>query len=160
MSAEKITSLLSICQRHAERLQWAMSQLSHLQPFDPERLEKVDDTTMAIMDQFASRFSKLQDVMGAQLLPAVLDLTAEQGELTTFIDKLNRLEKMGAIHSTERWMMLREMRNQFAHDYPEEPEIQASLLDKAFTQSRLLLDEFERVRSFINRYLPSTAATS
>ena len=57
-------------------------------------------------------------------------------------------------------MMLREMRNQFAHDYPEEPEIQASLLDKAFTQSRLLLDEFERVSSFINRYLPSTAATS
>ena len=50
---------------------------------------------VAYMDQFATRFSKLQDAMGAKLFPQVLDLVGEQGALNTFIDKLNRLEKIG-----------------------------------------------------------------
>lgn len=37
--------------------------------------------------------------MGAKLLLSVIELTHEEGELTTFIDRLNRLEKMGAIAS-------------------------------------------------------------
>ncbi|GAA3535883.1 hypothetical protein [Zobellella aerophila] len=56
--------------------------------------------------------------MGAKLLPGILELTKEQGALATFIDKLNRLEKIGALSSAEQWLELREMRNQFAHDYP------------------------------------------
>ena len=31
-----------------------------------------------------------------------------------------------------QWLQLREMRNQFSHEYPDDPEIQASLLNKAF----------------------------
>ena len=87
---------------------------------------------LAVCDQFITRFSKLQDTMEMKLFPAVLELTRESGELSAFIDKLNRLEKIGAIGSAQQWLTLREMRNQFAHDYPEDPEIQASLLNRAF----------------------------
>ncbi|MDP5207455.1 hypothetical protein ORI99_10500 [Alishewanella sp. SMS9] len=45
---------------------------------------------------------------------------------------MNRLEKIGALDSVEQWLKLREMHNQFAHDYPDDPEIQAALLNKAF----------------------------
>ena len=73
---------------------------------------------IAVLDQFSTRFGKLQDAMGAKLFPAVLELTKEQGELKAFIDKLNRLEKIGAIQSADDWLLLREVRNTFSHDYP------------------------------------------
>ena len=94
---------------------------------------------LAVCDQFVARFSKLQDAMGAKLFPAILELTKEQGNLTAFIDQLNRLEKIGAIPSSEQWLRLREMRNQFAHDYPEDPQIQSSLLNKALDLAEEML---------------------
>ena len=90
--------------------------------------------------------------MGAKLLPAVIELTHEEGELTTFIDKLNRLEKIGALNSVEQWLKLREMRNQFAHDYPNDPEIQASLLNKAFDLAAQLLATLDQVIVFAGKY--------
>ncbi len=78
--------------------------------------------------------------MGTKLMPAVLELAQEPGELTAFVDKLNRLEKIGAIPSTEAWLKTREMRNQFAHDYPEDPELQASLFNKAFDLADEMLE--------------------
>jgi len=47
---------------------------------------------------------------------------------------------------------LREMRNQFAHDYPDDPEIQASLLNKAFDMADYLLDALGRAIRFSARY--------
>ena len=90
--------------------------------------------------------------MGARLLPGVLDLTQEPGEFPAFIDKLNRLEKIGAIRSAAQWLRFREMRNQFAHDYPDDPKIQASLLNKAFTLGEALLAALEHVKAFSEQY--------
>lgn len=144
---------LDICTTHAEHLSWAMTELKHHFPLTPERLEQLSPLDRAIFDQFMVRFSKLQDAMGARLLPAVLELTREQGELNAFIDKLNRLEKIGAIESANEWLQLREMRNQFAHDYLEEPEIQATLLNKAFSLGERMLVILRGVHNFAERYL-------
>ena len=85
--------------------------------------------------------------MGTKLMPAILELAQEPGELTAFIDKLNRLEKIGAIASAEAWLQTREMRNQFAHDYPDDPEIQASLFNKAFD----IADEMLQILDHLNQ---------
>ena len=69
--------------------------------------------------------------MGAKLFPAVLELTKELGDLKASIDKLYRLEKIGAIPSADNWLLMREIRNSFSYDYPDDPEIQSSLLNKA-----------------------------
>ncbi|MDP5460144.1 hypothetical protein [Alishewanella sp. SMS8] len=124
--------IIEVCIVHAERLRWSMRYLAEKAPFTADSLAQLTDIELAIFDQFIVRFSKLQDAMGAKLLPAIIDLTHEEGELNTFIDKLNRLEKIGALDSVEQWLKLREMHNQFAHDYPDDPEIQAALLNKAF----------------------------
>ena len=58
-----------------------------------------------------------------RLLPAMLQLTQEWVDNEAFIDKLNRAEKIGLIPSTEQWQMLREYRNQTAHEYPSRPEL-------------------------------------
>jgi hypothetical protein len=152
MNKELFQGIVDICLVHEARLRWSMLQLAEHKPFTVHNVSRLTDTELAIFDQFIVRFSKLQDVMGAKLLPAVLELTHEEGELSAFIDKLNRLEKIGALNSVEQWLRLREMRNQFSHDYPDDPEIQASLLNKAFDMADYLLDALECAINFSARY--------
>lgn len=146
---------LDMCTTHAERLRWAMNALSKKLPFTEEKINQLKPEEIAILDQFIVRFSKLQDAMGAKLFPATLELTYEQGQLTTFIDKLNRLEKIGAIDSANYWLELREMRNLFAHDYPSDPALQASILNKAFSMAKDLLGILLKVTEFSSAYLNS-----
>jgi hypothetical protein len=62
------------------------------------------DYEFTVPNQFSTRFAKLQDVMGSNLFPAVLELTKKQSNLAGFLVKLNRLEKIGAISSAIHWL--------------------------------------------------------
>jgi hypothetical protein len=152
VSGREYQLALDACRRHAERLEWALDTLETEFPLTAEKLQNLDDRDHAVIDQFILRFSKLQDAMGARLFPALLDLLQEPGDLEAFIDRLNRLEKLGVIESADDWQQFREMRNQFAHDYPNDPALQASLLNKGFALARELISGLKRTRSFGDRY--------
>jgi len=153
MTATEYRRARDTCEKHAEHLRWAMAALSRHRPWDAASMAALAPQERAICDQFVLRFSKLQDAMGAKLLPAVLELAQEPGELATFVDKLNRLEKIGAIPSATAWLKTREMRNQFAHDYPDDPELQASLFNKAFDLAEEMLDLLAALDRFSARLL-------
>ncbi|MBW2187698.1 MAG: hypothetical protein JRG71_15340, partial [Deltaproteobacteria bacterium] len=55
-------------------------------------------------------------------IPATLQLVQEWKDHEPFLDKLNRAEKLGILPSVEQWQLLRELRNQTAHEYPDQPE--------------------------------------
>lgn len=61
---------LEVCKRHADRLTWAMTRLRARFPLSESTMRDLDDTELAILNQFSARFSKLQDAMGAKLFPA------------------------------------------------------------------------------------------
>ena len=151
-------SILALCQLHAARLIWAREQLAF--PLNSQRLHQLDNTQLAILDQFSTRFAKLQDAMGSQLFPAVLELVKEPQQNQTFIDKLHRLEKIGAIPTAEQWLLLREMRNQFAHDYPDDPELQTATLNHAAELTDTLLNTLHHIEHFAAQYtaIPTTSA--
>jgi hypothetical protein len=130
-----------------------MNEMDAHIPFTSESLDHLTDMEMAILDQFSTRFAKLQDTMGVKLFPAVLELTKEQGVLDAFVDKLNRLEKIGAIPSANDWLMLREMRNAFSHEYPDDPDIQAAILNRAFALAKELIATLGHLEAFARRYL-------
>ena len=131
---------------------WAKRALQAVLPLNAGRLRGLDDAQVAVVDQFVGRFAKLQDAMGAKLLPMVLELTKEQGELEAYLDKLNRLEKIGALPSVDEWLELREMRNAFAHDYPEDSELQAAVLNRAFVAADRMVEILRHVKGFAARY--------
>ena len=56
-------------------------------------------------------------------LPTVLKVTGDWREDETFLDKLNRAEKLKLLPSADAWQSLRELRHQSAHEYPEQPEV-------------------------------------
>ena len=147
---ETIGEFIKICERHADRLQWAMTALRVHLPFSKQTLAQLSDMELAILDQFSTRFGMLHELMEAKLFPAFLELTKEPGDLKAFIDKLYRLEKIGAIPSADNWLLIREIRNTISHDYSEDPNIQAEVLNKAFELATRLLDVLKSVIKFIN----------
>jgi hypothetical protein len=65
--SDSIVEIIKNCERHADRLTWAMTQLQHHVPFSEQTLAQLNDMDLAILDQFSTRFGKLQDLMGAKL---------------------------------------------------------------------------------------------
>lgn len=153
MSASIFSLILAQCETHARRMLWAKRALQTVLPLNLDRLHELDDAQVAIVDQFIGRFAKLQDAMGAKLLPMALELTKEQGDLEAYLDKLNRLEKIGALPSVDEWLELREMRNAFAHDYPEDSELQAAILNRAFSTADRLVEILQHIKGFAARYV-------
>lgn len=119
------------CQRHTHHLNHALASIEGRLPLTGQQLGSLDDETVQDLDQFVLRFGRLQDAIGSRLLPLVLATLQEPFEDRPMIDKLNRLEKLGFLESSEQWQQLRAIRNRFSHDYPDDPDKNAALLNLA-----------------------------
>lgn len=92
-----------------------------------------------LLDQFAYRYTRLQDDMGARLVPAVLKALGEDIAPLSAMDRFARLEQLGWLPSADDWLALRQVRNQFAHDYPDSPAERFERLQAATQAARQLL---------------------
>lgn len=146
-----LNSVLRTCERHIKRLQWAMNIMQSYLPITAERFQDLTEEEVAVLEVFTNRFAKLQDAMATKLFPLVLEIAKEPEDLPAFIDKLNRLEKINAIPSVEQWLAFRKIRNQFAHDYPEDSEQNSAVINLAYNYAEQLLAVFNQVNSFIEK---------
>lgn len=128
----------TVCQGHANALSEAMQdmQLRTLGTDDYTHLNKED---RRLLDQFAYRYTRLQDDMGARLMPAVLKALGEDIAPMSAIDRFARLEQLGWLDSADNWLVLRQVRNQFAHDYPDNPTERFERLQAAIQAAQQLL---------------------
>lgn len=129
----------AICQAHREGLNDALADLEQrrLAAADLEHMPKED---RRLLDQFAYRYTRLQDDMGARLMPAILRALGEEIAAMPALDRFNRLEQLGWLPSAEEWAELRRIRNEFAHDYPETPPERLERLQLALASARRLLE--------------------
>ncbi|MGM0544328.1 MAG: hypothetical protein ACQERP_10690 [Pseudomonadota bacterium] len=133
------------CQRHRHFIDYALSSLQMSLPITGERLTRLSDAEVQSLDQFVLRFGKLQDAIGARLLPSVLLYLQEPYEDRPMLDKLHRLEKLGYIEDSEQWQALRILRNRFAHEYPDDPDKNAAILTLAIESVASLTSIMERI---------------
>lgn len=119
------------CERNVHHMYHAITSLDPILPMTGERLEHLNDAQVQSVDQFILRFTKLQDAMGSRLFPSILQYLQEQYEERPMLDKLNRLEKLSYIQSAEEWQNIRNTRNKFAHDYPDDWDKNAALINVA-----------------------------
>ena len=98
------------------------------QPFTVARASGLDgDAALAErVDAFVARFSRLQDLLGDKLLPALLVALGEPARL--MVDNLDHAERMGWITSPDDWMRVRRLRNQMVHEYIKDPAVLADAL--------------------------------
>jgi len=86
---------------------------------DVQALEQPGKGNRRLLDQFAYRYTRMQDDMGARLIPAILGALGEDVAAMSALDRLDRLEQLAWLPSADEWSELRRIRNEFTHDYPE-----------------------------------------
>ena len=139
---ERFQKLLSEEKRHLKRLKEAyetLNSLGYSLPLsgeDVRELLKTREGTMAL-DQIAYRFSKLQDSLG-KLLKTSLFLLGENVEHLPMVDVVNTAEKLGFPVSEEKWFELRSLRNLIAHEYEEETDKIAELINGIYRELKYL----------------------
>lgn len=124
------------CERNAYHLQRAVDLLNPILPMTGGRFEHLTDEQIQTLDQFILRFTKLQDATGGRLFPAILEYLQESYEERPMLDKLNRLEKLGYLQNAQEWQDIRSIRNKFAHDYPDDGEKNAALINLAIEAAK------------------------
>ena len=111
---------LALCQGHADALQDALLDI-HTRAMDVNDYTTLSKQDRRLLDQFAYRYTRLQDDIGVKLMPSVLKALGEDVALMSAIDRFARLEQLGWLESADDWQTLRQIRNQFTHDYPDNP---------------------------------------
>ena len=141
-----LQQIQGVCQGHADALVDALQdmQLRGLSAEDYSHLSKTD---RRLLDQFAYRYTRLQDDMGARLMPAVLKVLGEDIGPMSAIDRFARLEQLGWLASTDDWLALRQVRNQFAHDYPDSAAERFERLQAATQAACQLLTAMARIQT-------------
>ena len=103
-----------------------------------------------VINSFLFTFLKLQDNIGGKLFKEVLyELKEIEFKHTPMLDILYKLEQLNMLENVEEWEMLREIRNDLAHEYPMEFENRKENLKKAVWG----YNELQKIYSKIKNYL-------
>lgn len=154
-SPEKVAlqQIQALCLGHVDALQDALKDMSQraLTLTDYAQLSKPD---RRLLDQFAYRYTRLQDDMGARLMPAILKALGEDVAAMPALDRFARLEQLGWLPDAEGWNTLRQIRNQFSHDYPDSPVQRFERLQTAIHAAEQLLSIMNHMNPLLQQRFP------
>jgi len=136
---QRLQQVLHLCQRHRAALSDALGIIQGEFTVNRVTLTQPSRYQRQVLDQFAYRYTRLQDDMGARLLPALLLALGENIAPMAVLDRLNRLEQLGWLPSADEWVALRKIRNEFAHDYPERPDEHVQKFNAAIDAAQRLI---------------------
>lgn len=101
------------------------------------------------LQAFSARFARLQDTVMDKLLPRLLAAAGEA--IGSAIDTLNRADRLGLVERPEEWVALRQLRNRLVHEYMEDAEEFAIILNGVLRLSGELIEAVGRIRQFAER---------
>ncbi|GAW86434.1 conserved hypothetical protein [Bathymodiolus platifrons methanotrophic gill symbiont] len=103
-----------------------------------------------MLDAFVSRFGRLQDTLGDELLPAILRVSLEP--TGSQLDNLLRAEKIGWIKSSEQWVEIRTLRNRLVHEYMDSAENLLQALNTALESVNVLISTQKRFAQYTEQF--------
>lgn len=144
----RLIQALNISQREIEHLSYSWRQLFIDRTPDLDWVKALSEQPNegVVLEAFVSRFARLQDQLGARVIPRWLAVLAE--EPGSHLENLNRAEKLGVLSSAEDWLTIRQIRNQLVHEYMRRPEDLVQALQTARTATGLFIDTYNRIRAY------------
>lgn len=141
---------------HLEMMAYAHAKVRNIVPVTADTVQTLSDEQVAALDQYIYRFTKWQDTLGARAFDQCLQMLAEDSDAMAFIDKLNRLEKLGALPSAAQWLELRALRNVLAHEYSENAEELAEAINTLYEEFPSIREISAALDGYIAPYLAGT----
>ena len=130
-------------------MNFAYENISHLFTVDTKKISQLKKEEITFIDQFIYRFSKLQDALGQKLFKTVLINLDEEVTNKSSIDIFNRLEQLEIIKDYDKWKLLRDLRNELAHEYEEDEHEAAEKINLIISKK----PELEKYLTDIVNYL-------
>jgi hypothetical protein len=112
-----LKDVLEKAELHISRGETAKAEIESWGDFSHEVFENSEK--IKTIDSFILRFIKLQDIIGQKVFKSFLDEIGDYRDDMSFLDILDRLEKLGIIDSADQWMTYRKIRNELTHEYPD-----------------------------------------
>ena len=94
---------------------------------------------------FRARVSEFQEHLGKSMRAIAIE---EEVKAERFGAVLAFMEKLGLIETTERWKLIRELRNAINHEYEEDAERLAQFFWETLQATPELFDYFQRLLTF------------
>lgn len=116
-----------------------------------ERIFPVKDWKALSLDQhdllaaFRVRFSEFQEHLSKTMRAVAIE---EEADTERFGAVLAFMEKLGILESTERWKLIRELRNAINHEYEEESTRLSSFFTELLAAAPELLACHDRLRQY------------
>lgn len=145
---QKLKQTLKEARIHLLRIDEAFEELMRKYTFiiNPEDFLQLlnNRIDLAFADQIIYRFSKAQDTIGAKLFKAFMLYQGENID-KPFRDILNALEKLNIL-DVEEWFVLREIRNEIAHDYEDNQDKARKIVNSIYqcrSELKAILNELD-----------------
>jgi hypothetical protein len=142
-----LNDYVEIANMHAKRLEEALEEALKFFPATPSMFANFTKKDIAYLDMLSYRFGKIQDILGSKIFPLILERLGE--DALSFIDKLNRLEKLNVIDDANWWLELREIRNQITHDYPNDYDLLSEHFNNTIPKIKQLLQFWTNLQKYI-----------
>ena len=144
----KLQKIINECDKHILRMNSAYRKALAIMPLNVDKYTALSEDEIEHIDQYLFRFSKLQDTIGKRLFKAIFSLLEEEIEDLSFIDMLNRLEKLKILDSAEQWLELRKIRNTLSHTYEDEPEEMSIAINAIFNKKQSIESIYNRLIAY------------
>ncbi len=146
----KLQKIINECDKHILRMNSAYKKIVASLPLDAESYTKLNEDEVEHIDQYLFRFAKLQDAIGKRFFKAIFVSLEEDIEDISFIDLLNRLEKLNILASAEQWLELRKIRNVLSHTYEDEPEEMSIAINDIFDKKEAIEKIYKQLIAYNN----------
>lgn len=146
----KLQKIINECDKHILRMNSAYKKIVASLPLDAESYTKLNEDEVEHIDQYLFRFAKLQDAIGKRFFKVIFVSLEEDIEDISFIDLLNRLEKLNILDSTEQWLELRKIRNVLSHTYEDESEEMSIAINDIFDKKEAIEKIYKQLIAYNN----------
>jgi len=153
IDAIKLQKYFDECDKHLQRIKEAYGDIERILPISTEKYQQLGKDDVQAIDQYLFRFAKLQDTLGDKIFRALIRQYEDNGDTLSFIDVLNKLEKIGFISSAKEWSALRRIRNEISHQYDDEPDGMSQAINQIMNQKSVIEEIYLKVK---NKYQDSS----
>ncbi len=137
---------LDLASKEAEHLRYSQTTLFAL-PIDLAWVQNLDQQPEAAekVEAFVSRFGRLQDQLGENLLPRLAALVGENSK--TLLDALAVAEKTDLLVSADAFIAARKLPDALVHEYMHDPQTFLESLFAAQQACDMFFDIVEKARA-------------
>ncbi len=127
---EFIQEAMASANRQVQGLLRALPAVQAITPLSLEALTSLAPQKIDAIDLMLKRFENVFEA-GRRLFRAALLLWEEPQDGLSYIDVLNRLEKIGILESAQQWREVGRTRNAVVHEYAMRPDDQVKAINAA-----------------------------